>query len=194
MRVNYYKNIFMRKLIIVNGDLATGKSHLALIIKERFNLPLFTKDEYKEALSEHYPYSTYEESHKLSVMAMDMLFSSFEKVAKEDKDVVLEANFRGEHMSKLQELVNKYHYEVLHLDLVGSTEILYQRYMNRIKYENRHPVHTVNKLDNYDAFEAYTLSRKNEKKIGNIITINTDDLSYQKDEKLFMLIEEFLSR
>ena len=183
----------MKKLILVNGDLATGKSHLALIIKERFNLPLFTKDEYKETLSETHPYRTYEESHKLSIMAMDMLFDSFEKVAKDGKDLVLEANFREAHMEKLQELVDKYHYEILHLDLIGNIDILYHRYMNRIQNENRHPVHTVNKLDDYVAFEVYTTSRRNEKKIGKIITINTDDFSYQTDEKLFKEIEKFLN-
>ena len=184
----------MRKLILVNGDLATGKSHLALIIKERFNLPLFTKDEFKEALSESYPYRNYEESHKLSIMAMDELFASFGKMAKDKKDVILEANFRETHMDKLQELISKYHYEVLHLDLIGSVDILYHRYMNRIKNENRHPVHTVNKLDDYLAFEVYTTSRRSEKKIGQIITINADDFSYQSDEKLFNAIADFLQK
>ena len=183
----------MKKLILVNGDLATGKSHLALIIKERFNLPLYTKDEYKETLAETHPYRTYEESHKLSIMAMDMLFESFKNAAIEGKDVILEANFREAHMETLQKLVSEYHYEVLHLDLIGNIDILYHRYLNRMKNENRHPVHTVNKLDNYVAFEVYTTSRRSEKKIGKIITINTDDFSYQSDEKLFKEIENFLN-
>jgi len=31
-------NLAMKKLILVNGDIATGKSHLALIIKEEYRL------------------------------------------------------------------------------------------------------------------------------------------------------------
>ena len=63
----------MNKLILVNGDIATGKSHFALVLSERFNLPLFTKDEFKEHLADQSPCSTYEESHRLSIEAMDML-------------------------------------------------------------------------------------------------------------------------
>ena len=184
----------MKKLILVNGDIATGKSHLAIILRDRFNLPLFTKDEYKEELAKSYPYRTYEESHKLSVMAMTMLFDSFEKVAKEDNDVILEANFREQHMEIIEKLTSKYHYQILHLDLVGSPSILYLRYMNRLKSEDRHPVHMVNSLDDYETFEKYTLSRRNERKVGKIITINADDFSYQEDESLFLIIEEFLSK
>ena len=50
----------MNKLIIVNGDIATGKSHYALILSECFKLPLFTKDEIKERLADITPCSTYQ--------------------------------------------------------------------------------------------------------------------------------------
>ena len=183
----------MKKLILVNGDVAAGKSHLAVLIKERFNLPLFTKDEYKEALAETHPYRNYEESHLLSLMAMDQLFDSFEKLAKEGKDVVLEANFRGEHLDRLEKINKQYGYQILNIDLTGSVEVLHQRYVNRILYENRHPVHVVNDLRDFDKFKEYTLSRRNERKIGKVIIVNADDFSCQSDERLFKQIEEFLA-
>ena len=184
---------FMKKLILVNGDVAAGKSHLAVIIKERFNLPLFTKDEYKEALAETHPYRNYEESHLLSLMAMDQLFNSFEECAKEGKDVVLEANFRGEHLDRLEKINKQYGYQILNIDLTGSVEVLHQRYVNRILHENRHPVHVVNDLRDFEKFKEYTLSRRNERKIGKVIIVNADDFSYQTDEKLFKQIAEFLT-
>ena len=185
--------IFMKKLILVNGDVAAGKSHLAIIIKDKFNLPLFTKDEFKEALAETHPYRNYEESHLLSLMAMDQLFDSFEKYAKEGKDVVLEANFRGEHLDRLEKLNQKYGYDILNIDLTGSVEVLHKRYVNRILHENRHPVHVVNDLRDFDKFKEYTLSRRSERKIGKVIIVNADDFSYQTDEGLFKQVEEFLS-
>ena len=184
---------FMKKLILVNGDVAAGKSHLAVIIKERFNLPLFTKDEYKEALAETHPYRNYEESHLLSLMAMDQLFESFEKCAKEGKDVILEANFRGEHLDRLEKINKQYGYQILNIDLTGSVEVLHQRYVNRILHENRHPVHVVNGLREFEKFKEYTLSRRNERKIGKVVIVNADDFSYQTDEKLFKQIEDFLA-
>ena len=183
---------FMKKLILVNGDVAAGKSHLAVIIKEKFNLPLFTKDEYKEALAETHPYRNYEESHLLSLMAMDQLFESFEECAKEGKDVILEANFRGEHLDRLEKINKQYGYQILNIDLTGSVEVLHQRYVNRILHENRHPVHVVNDLRDFEKFKEYTLSRRNERKIGKVIIVNADDFSYQTNENLFKQIEDFL--
>lgn len=185
----------MKKLIIVNGDIATGKTHLAHIIKDRFSLLLFTKDEYKESLADKYPYSTYEESHRLSIMAFDMLFVSFEKVASTTaNNLILEGNFREEHMNRLQSIIDKYGYDVLHLDLVGSPEVLFERYTNRRDNENRHPVHAINNLNDFKSFNEYTIARQSQKKIGKVITINADTFDYQRDESLFKTIDEFLNK
>ena len=187
-------NLSMKKLILINGDIATGKSHLANILRDRFNLPLYTKDEFKEKLAESYPYSNYEESHKLSIMAMEQLFTKYEEEAQKGNDVILEANFHEEHLKTLQNLTEKYGYSILDLNLYGSPEILYERYMNRITYENRHPVHRVNNLNDYSYFKEYTLNRQKEALIGEIININCDDFSYQNDESLFLKITNFLEK
>lgn len=183
----------MKKLILVNGDLATGKSHFAIILQNRFHLPLFTKDEFKEEYSKIYPFSTYEESHRLSIMAMDTLVDKFKETAKSGGDLILEANFREHYLEELYTLSEAYGYKMLNINLVGSPEILFDRYMNRIKNENRHPVHLINKLDEFDKFEKYTLDRRKEKMFGMVITVNADDLSYQQNEKLLNQIEEFLN-
>ena len=182
----------MRKLILINGDIATGKSRLALLTKERFSLPLYTKDEFKEKYAEEYPYSTYEESHKLSIMAMDTLFDHFLAHAKKGEDVILEANFHEEHLLRLEKIVKEYGYQVLDIDLVGSPKVLYERYIDRMNDGNRHPVHKVNDLKDYEYFERYTLSRRDEKRIGIVISVNADTFDYQKDESLYQRIEKFL--
>ena len=182
----------MNKLILVNGDIATGKSHFALILSERFKLPLFTKDEFKEQLSEESPVSTYEESHRLSLEAMDMLIDVFNDFASQNVDLILEANFHEDYLSKIEQIANEYHYEILNLNLVGNPEILYQRYVHRRDKEKRHPVHALNKLNDYQSFKDYCENRKNEKMIGEVIEINTDDFSYQTDKELLNTIKEFL--
>lgn len=182
----------MNKLILVNGDLATGKSHLAELLKKRFSLSLFTKDEFKERLADEYPYSTYEESHKLSIMAMDILIGKFEECAKEGKDLILEANFHEEHLHKIQEIADFCHYFVLNLNLYGTPEVLYERFINRRDNEDRHPVHAINKLNDFESFKKYTLDRQKEELIGEVININCDDFSYQSDEQLFKIIQNFL--
>ena len=183
----------MYKLILVNGDIATGKTHLADLIKNRFNLPLYTKDEFKEKFSESHPYSTYEESHKLSIMAMDALVNAFSKFAKSKEDIILEANFHEDYLEKINDIANENGYHMLNINLIGSPEVLYHRYMNRMNHEDRHPVHRVNKINDYEEFERYTLTRKNEKMYGEVIDVNADDFAYQNDAELLKKIEKFLN-
>ena len=182
----------MNKLILVNGDIATGKSHYALILSERFNLPLYTKDEFKERFADESPCSTYEESHLLSLRAMDALIDEFIKNASQNADLILEANFHEEHLRRIEAIAEEHHYQILNLNLVGTPEILYQRYVNRRDNEFRHPVHAINKLNDFESFKKYCLDRKQEYMCGKVITINTDDFSYQNNEELLNAIKQFL--
>ena len=182
----------MNKLILVNGDIATGKSHFALILSERFKLPLFTKDEFKERFADETPCSTYQESHLLSIKAMDALIDVFLEKAPQNANLILEANFHEDYLNKIEGIASKYHYQILHLNLVGDPEILYQRYVNRRDHEKRHPVHAINMLNDYQSFKDYVIKRKEEKLIGQVITINSDDFSYQHSEELLNRIKEFL--
>ena len=130
----------MKKLILVNGDIATGKSHLADLLADRFQLPLFTKDAFKERLAETNPYSTYEENHRLSILSMEMLIQEFEKAASRDEDLILEANFHENHLSEIAKIAAKNVYSILNLNLFGSPEVLYQRYIHRYR-DNRIHLH-----------------------------------------------------
>lgn len=182
----------MKKLLLVNGDIATGKTHLANILKERFQLPLYTKDKIKEALADTYPYQTIEQNHLLSIMSMNMLYDKFIEEAEKGNDLILEANFREEHLKRIDDAVNKYGYESLNLNLVGDIKVLHERYVNRGQNEGRHPVHLVNNLFKYDDFAEYIAARQKEKIYGKCITINANNFDYQVDENLFKQIEEFL--
>lgn len=184
----------MNKLILVNGDLATGKSHFALILKERYQIPLYTKDEYKESLADETHCDNMEDSHKLSLLAMDKIMQVFEETAKTGKDLILEANFHENHLNILLLIARSYAYEILNLNLVGTTEVLYRRYMHRLTSEPRHKVHSYNTLDNFDKFKTYTENRRKEMLLDNTITINTDDFSYQKDASLLERIDSFMNK
>ncbi len=183
----------MKKLILVNGDIATGKSHLAGLLHARFHLTLFTKDEFKERLAETNPYSTYEENHRLSILAMEMLVGAFTKVASTGEDLILEANFHKEHLDKIAKIAAKHGYFILNLNLFGSPEVLFQRYVHRRDHEERHPVHAINRLNDFESFKQYTLNRQKEEMIGVTLSINADDFAYQSDESLLSKIEAFLN-
>ena len=92
----------------------------------------------------------------------------------------------------MSDLADTYGYSILNINLVGDPDILFKRYMNRIVNENRHPVHTVNKLDEIKKFRKYTLDRRNEKMYGKVLEIDANNFSYQSDEKILKQIKDFL--
>lgn len=58
--------------------------------------------------------------------------------------------------------------------------------------ENRHPVHLSTTLDVFEDFKGYTEWARKEEIKGNVININADDFSYQRDNALLLQIDQFM--
>jgi len=183
----------MNKLIVILGDIATGKSRFANIIKDRFNLAFFDKDSFKETISDAIGFKNEEDKHNLSVAAINSLLLTFENVANSKVDILIEANFNLDDYHRLLEVANKYNYEVLAFYIYGDPSILYRRYINRIK-TNRHPVHNNKKLTIYDEFARYTITKEKEFASEKLSKINADNFNYQIDETLFNKIKNFIQK
>ena len=182
----------MNKLLLITGDLATGKSTFSEILSRRYHTIVFTKDSIKEVLGDTIGFSNREENLKLSdatVGLMQLFFSGFAKL---DMDLILEANFHRKEVERLYEIADNYRYDVLVLELRGDLHILHERYLNRIYHENRHPVHLSTTCDIFEDFKEYVEAARAEMIEGNIIHIRADDFSYQKDEKLLKKIDAFM--
>lgn len=181
----------MGKLLLIMGDLATGKSTFSEILSKRYHTVVFNKDSIKEILGDTIGFSNREENLKLSDAAVRLMQLAFSKFAGLDKNLILEANFHKEEVEKLYDAANAYHYEVMILVLRGDLQILHKRYLNRIYYENRHPVHLSTNCDVFEDFKEYIEAARAEEIEGNII-IQADDFSYQTDEGLLKKIDAFM--
>ncbi len=182
----------MGRLLLIMGDLATGKSTFSEILSKRYHTVVFNKDSIKEILGDTIGFSNREENLKLSNAAVGVMQLAFSVFAGLDKNLILEANFHREEVEKLYETASAHNYEVLILVLRGDLQILHKRYLNRIYYENRHPVHLSTTCDIFEDFKEYIEAARAEKTEGNIITIQADDFSYQKDEELLRKIDAFM--
>lgn len=182
----------MKKLLLVMGDLATGKSTFASILSKRYDTNIFFKDSIKEVLGDTIGFSNREENLKLSRATMELMFFIFSEFGKLNKNLILEANFHTAELEKLHEIANENNYQVLTLALRGDVEILYKRYLNRMQNENRHPVHLSTTLDIFDDFKSYTEYLRSERIPGNAIYINADDFMYQADKDILEKIDEFM--
>ena len=90
----------MKKLIIITGDLATGKSHLARLLSKRYGIKMYCKDTVKERLCEKYDYSEREQNKKLSRLAVSLMTYGLFRLRKSGEDLIMEANFRTDELCK----------------------------------------------------------------------------------------------
>lgn len=182
----------MKKLLLVTGDLATGKSTFAHILSQRYDVTVFCKDLIKEVLGDSIGFSNREENLKLSTATMELMIFLFSEFAKQSKSLILEANFHTGELRRLAQAASAHNYEMLILVLRGDTALLHQRYLNRIYNENRHPVHLSTTLDIFADFERYIEYGRHEEIPGNTLPIHTNDFSYQTDEALLAKIDTFM--
>lgn len=183
----------MKKLLLLTGDLATGKSTFASILSKRYQVTVMFKDKIKEVLGDTIGFADREENKRLSVATMELMTYGFTELAELGKDVILEANFKEAEMQKLHEVAKKYGYDVLTLVFCADIDIIYKRFVNRIENENRHPVH-ISGFDGYESLKYYIDVGREQKTLGMVINVSADDFSYQSDDALLAKIDGFMEK
>ena len=121
----------MKKLLLIMGDLATGKSTFANILSKRYDTNVFFKDSIKEVLGDTIGFSNREENKQLSNATMELMIFIFSEFGKLNKNLILESNFHTTEFQRLQKIAFVNHYEVLTIVLRGDVEMLYKRYLNK---------------------------------------------------------------
>ena len=178
----------MKKLILIGGVLAGGKSTFSHMVGERFQIPVVNKDRLKEILGDNIRTENREENKKLSVISFELMTYL---MGCSGEALVLESNFKDYELRKLAVLTDKMGTEVLSIVLDGDDVILHQRFNKRLN-ENRHPVH---KSQDFSRLEDFTLTLDELRGAlypGQVIRIDCTDFSYQKDESLYAKIKDFL--
>ena len=182
----------MKKLLLITGDLATGKSAFAGVLSGRYGTSAFSKDSIKEVLGDTVGFSNREENLRLSRAAVEILIFLFSEYAKHGQSLILESNFHTAEMERLHAIAEENRYEVLTLVLRGDIGILYDRYIHRMRHEKRHPVHLSTTLDIYEDFKENIERSREEEVPGTVLQIDADDFSYLTDEALLDRIDCFM--
>lgn len=180
----------MSRLIIITGDLASGKSSLADSLSLRLNIPCFKKDVIKENLVDKYGFTTREENRALSIQAVDFMFDALKRFASKNEDIILEANFREEELLQLKDISDFYQLDTELFVLRGDIEVLYSRFLERLP--KRHVAHTsIHLEDSIDRFSEYLLSQRLEVYpfIPHII-----DTTFKGNEEVFQIALNYLEK
>jgi 2-phosphoglycerate kinase len=156
----------MRKIILIGGDLASGKSTYSRFLAEKFNLSLINKDILKEILGDNIKTSNREENKKLSKISFDLIKYFIETT---QDDIIVESNFKPYEMVELEKYLNEN--EILSLHFKGDNKELHERFQKRLK-ENRHEVHKSQDFTDINDFINVLEELRSVKYIGTVIDVD----------------------
>ena len=188
-----YNTAKMKKLLLITGDLATGKSTFAAILSKRYGTAVMYKDKIKEVLGDTIGFKNREENLRLSAATMELMIYCFSEAATLGHNAILEANFKENELCSIQKIAEENSYDVLTLVLRADMDIIYHRFVNRIENENRHPVHTSG-FDGYDSLKHYIELGRAQTTFGTTLEINADDFTYQTSDNILSVIDEFMEK
>ena len=165
----------MKKVVLITGDLAAGKSTLADKLSTTLNFTCIKKDCVKEIICDSVGFSTREENKRISVAAVNSMIHFLEQTLKIGGEVILEANFRLQEILRIQDIVKQYNGELFIIYLTGNPKILYERFLSRVP--TRHRAHLSIGLDkDYDKFVDYINDLRNQLERIDCLKIDTTSL------------------
>lgn len=149
----------MSIVILISGDLASGKSSLAESLSLRLNVPCFIKDRIKEDFVDKYGFKNREENRALSIKAVEFMIEALSRFLKANQDIILEANFREDELQKINSLIKGFDADLSFLILRGEIDVLYERFLERLP--TRHIAHTsIHLEESIEKFSAYILEQR----------------------------------
>ncbi len=131
-------------LVIVCGLPATGKTTIAKQLRDRLGWPMFAKDTIKELLFDSSGLAPDEATRRLSTrlgrQAITLLFETAREVLQSGTSCIIEANFLPNLARRdLQPYSAFANLRQVHCSI--PDELVIQRYMERSKAGERHPIH-----------------------------------------------------
>jgi len=126
-----------KKIIVIAGYLASGKSTFALRLSKELNIPYFIKDTFKSAICTGIPISNREEGLRFSVATFDAIAYVSERLMEAGYPFIIEGNFMmGGYMKKnegdiVKALIQQYGYQSLTFIFHGDAKVMCDRFNSR---------------------------------------------------------------
>ena len=188
-----------KKIIIIEGYLASGKSTFALQLSKSINVPYFVKDTFKTAICNSISIADRKESSLFSVVTFDAMMYVAERFFETGSPIIIEGNFVPAGVKKvdeagvIKELIDKYGYTPLTFQFIGDTQILYRRFMDREKTVERGQANKIGFDVSYDIFDGWCHNFDNFNVGGEIIQVDTTDFSEVNFDNYIMFARQFIN-
>lgn len=153
----------MKKVILLAGYPATGKTYMSNIIKQQHPTAIYlAQDEVKEMLYDMIGFNNLVEKDELVEFGRTIFYNIVEKSVEQNEIVILDYPFSYKQLDFLNTLKRTHNCEFFTIRLTGDLDILYDRRIERDLVPTRNKGHI---LSNYHGYETYTrdtypLSRK----------------------------------
>ncbi len=144
----------MKRIIVITGDLAAGKSTVAEILSKRLGILAIEKDHVKERLCDVFGFSNREENKKLSIAAVNEMIDVFNNSTLSSSSLILEANFVIDELNRIKLIADNNEYKMTTICLTADNDLLFKRFCDRIP--TRHRAHMSMKLnEDRNRFDEY---------------------------------------
>ena len=187
-----------RKIIIVEGYLASGKSTFARRLSGEIKVPYLVKDTLKIKLCESVSITKREESSCFSAVTFDAMMYVTERLMETGYPIIIEGNFTPDGVKKVNEagvikaLIDKYFCRPLTYKFIGDTRILHKRYIKRDKLPERGQVNAMFGDIPYDDFDKLCHNLDAFDVGGETIKIDTTDFSKVDFERYINIARLFI--
>lgn len=168
-----------KKIIIIEGYLATGKSTFALQLSKSLNIPYLIKDTFKIALCKNVSVTSRTENSVFSTVTFDGMMYVAERMLETGIPIILEGNFVPAGVKKIDEadtikrLIDRYNYTSLDFKFMGDTRVLHQRFLEREKSAERGEVNKIGMDVPYETFTQWCRNLDGFDIGGETVRVNT---------------------
>jgi predicted kinase len=140
-------------LVIVSGPPASGKTTIAERLAGALNLPLLTKDSFKELLADTLHVDGIDWSKKLGAASFELLFSLAERLLVANVSVVIEGNFEPDlSIDRFKAITCHSGASVAQVICRADPEELVERYKRRDASGQRHAIHADGRYVSEETF------------------------------------------
>lgn len=154
-------NITMN-IIIIAGMPASGKTTFANKLSAVLHYPVLEKDAIKEELFDVIGFKSYAEKRLMDIAATSVLLRCTEALLVGGQSVIVVNNFPKDTARRVEKILEKYDCSCVLVFFGGSSDVFYQRYVERDRIPRRHLGHILQ--DRYPPLpgdpQVYTMSRE----------------------------------
>ncbi|MBU8691216.1 AAA family ATPase [Priestia megaterium] len=131
-------------LILLAGLPGTGKTYLSNIIKKELGtFYMLSQDELKEHYCEVYGYNNLEEKKEIEKITWRKYFEIMDQLMQIGSNVMSDYPFSQKQKPKIEQLVERYSYNVITIRLIADLDLLFERQKKRDLDPERHLSHIV---------------------------------------------------